>query len=250
MVTTFKYIKIDGPSLYTGELLKILAKNDVKAAFHVKVEYLNNPVILAYLRSAINDRHIVGLRLNNDDIRGDPKAVKASIEEKLQRISKVTNGYKVKFVRFPYIDSGVPDPIYKVVVEEMGLIPTNFNLDSRDYTGNLGENAVVTVYKEFIDTIAPPAKGSFIAVQRDIINESVKQTGEVIKYLGEKGYKILRLDQCIGKRIDGGTGVPTGDGGSGNGADTRRPADSYASSIEFSSFFYLMTMLAIFYMFR
>jgi len=88
-------------------------------------------------------------------------------------------------------------------VTGMGYIVTTYNLDSQDYNAvNVpvdGNESVFNVYKDVLDQILPPAKGSFIAIQRDIVQASVEQSDQIIQYALDKGYKAVRLDQCIRK---------------------------------------------------
>ena len=60
-------------------------------------------------------------------------------------------------------------------------------------------------------------------MQRDIVQQTVSETASIIKYLNEKGYKILRLDACVGRAaIQPGTGLPGGGGSSGGSSDGGR----------------------------
>ena len=52
-------------------------------------------------------------------------------------------------------------------------------------------------FKDVIDAISPPAKGSFVSIQSDIVAASVAATDAIITYAKKKGYKMVRLDECI-----------------------------------------------------
>ena len=185
-----------GPSQYTGKLLVTLAKHKVKATFHVSPDYLDNPVILAYLRKAAMDGHLIGIFVK-DEIKAED--VKDYLNRASGAIQRYTN-YKPQFLRFP-----APGPSEDVLktVQGLGYIVTTYNLDSQDYNSvNVpveGNEAVFNVYKDIFDQILPPAKGSFIAIQRDIVQASVEQSDQIIQYALDKGYKAVRLDQCIRK---------------------------------------------------
>lgn len=186
-----------GPSQYTGLLLSALSKNKVKATFHVSPDYLDNPVIVAYLRRIAADGHLVGLFIKDS-------ITTAMLPDYLRNCTSVMKGiinYEPNFLRFP-----VPGPsaAAQKIINGMGFRATSYNLDSQDYnfvndpTASDGKGQVFQVFRNTLDQILPPSKGSFISVQRDIVLSSVQQTDAIIKYAQGKGYNLVRLDQCIG----------------------------------------------------
>ena len=185
-----------GPSQYTGRLLVTLSKHKVKATFHISPDYLDNPVILAYLRKATLDGHLIGIFVKEEV---GAEEVKDYLTKASGTIQRYTN-YKPQFLRFP--SPGPSEEIMKIVTG-MGYIVTSYNLDSQDYNAvNVpveGNESVFNVYKDLFDQILPPAKGSFIAIQRDIVQASVEQSDRIIQYALDKGYLPVRLDQCIRK---------------------------------------------------
>lgn len=183
-----------GPSYYTGVLLNILKKHEAKAAFHVTTEYLQNPAIMAYLKAASRDGHIVGLFIN-ENITVDN--VSDYLKNKSSIIEKYT-GQKVLYLRF-----AAPGPNADVLnkVNNLGYIATTYNLDSQDYSFQNtvpGWNPIFEEFKRQLDQIVEPARGAFIIVQRDLIAASVNQTDMMIEYAKKKGYKPVRLDSCLG----------------------------------------------------
>jgi peptidoglycan/xylan/chitin deacetylase (PgdA/CDA1 family) len=197
-----------GPSQYTGRLLVTLAKHKVKATFHISPDYLDNPVILAYLRKAAMDGHLIGIFVK-EEVTAD--SIKDYLGRASGAIQRYTN-YKPQFLRFP-----APGPSEEMLkaVTGMGYIVTTYNLDSQDYNAvNVpvdGNESVFNVYKDVLDQILPPAKGSFIAIQRDIVQASVEQSDQIIQYALDKGYKAVRLDQCIRKPQKGDDSSSSGD---------------------------------------
>lgn len=205
-----------GPSQYTGKLLVTLAKHKVKATFHISPDYLDNPVILAYLRKAAIDGHLIGIFVKEEVKEED---VKDYLARASAAISRYTN-YKPQFLRFP--SPGPSEEMLKTVTG-LGYTVSTYNLDSQDYNAvNVpvdGNESVFSVYKDIFDQILPPAKGSFIAIQRDIVQASVEQSDAIIQYALDKGYKPVRLDQCIRKPQKDANGA-AGD----EGKDTRKRA--------------------------
>lgn len=214
-----------GPSQHTGKLLVTLAKHKVKATFHISPDYLDNPVILAYLRKAAMDGHLIGIFVK-EEVTADN--VKEYLTRASAAIQRYTN-YKPQFLRFP-----APGPSEEMMktVTGMGYIVTTYNLDSQDYNAvNVpvdGNESVFSVYKDILDQIMPPAKGAFIAIQRDIVQASVEQSDQIIQYALDKGYKPVRLDQCIRKpqkdakgADEDGTKKSGGANGSGGGPNKK-----------------------------
>lgn len=201
-----------GPSQYTGKLLVTLAKHKVKATFHVSPDYLDNPVILAYLRKAAMDGHLIGIFVKEDVKEEEAKDYLAQASA---AISRYTN-YKPQFLRFPA--PGPSEEMLKIVTG-LGYTVSIYNLDSQDYNSvNVpveGNESVFSVFKDIFDQILPPAKGSFIAIQRDIVQASVEQSDAIIQYALDKGYKPVRLDQCIRKPQKDARGSPGEDASDG-----------------------------------
>lgn len=186
-----------GPSQYTGLLLSTLAKAKVKATFHVSPDYLDNPMIVAYLRRIAADGHLIGLFIKDS-------ITTAMLPDYLRNCTSVMKGiinYEPNYLRFPVPG---PSPAAQKIIAGMGFRATSYNLDSQDYnfvndsTATDGKGQIFQQFKSTLDSIFPPAKGSYIAVQRDIVLASVQQTDAIIKYAQQKGYNLVRLDQCIG----------------------------------------------------
>ncbi len=186
-----------GPSQYTGLLLSTLAKNKVKATFHISPDYLDNPVIVAYLRRIASDGHLVGLFIKES-------ISTAMLPDYLRNCTSVMKGiinYEPNYLRFP-----IPGPSAAAmkIINGMGFKVTSYNLDSQDYnfvndpSAAEGKGQIFQIFKTTLDQILPPSKGSFISVQRDIVLSSVQQTDAIIKYAIGKGYSLVRLDQCVG----------------------------------------------------
>lgn len=189
-----------GPSYYTGILLNILKRENVQAAFHVTPDYLDNPVIMAYLRRASQDGHIIGLYVKETEMQNEKTAM-AYIERMRNKLQPHIN-QKINFVRFAH-----PGPSAGLLqqVRSSGFTVTSYNLDSIDYsfkgfTSEIAIDKVINSFRVILDSIVAPAKGSFVTIQRDLLDFSVSATEKFIQYAKEKGYNFVRLDQCISPR--------------------------------------------------
>jgi peptidoglycan/xylan/chitin deacetylase (PgdA/CDA1 family) len=190
----------EGMGYQTGLLLNTLNEHNVKAAFHITTDYLDNAVVKAYLVKAIEDDHIVGLRVSPDMLNMPVDELKSTLLDLAERISQETKGYKVKYVRVPPSPTGIPEEHYKMF-QELNYTVTSFNLDSKDYeVSKMSERQmpVLESIKSEVEKIEPPARGAYIIACRDSVAETVKETGQIIEYLEEKKYNIVRLDECIG----------------------------------------------------
>ena len=189
-----------GPSQYTGILLTSLSKANVKATFHIVPDYLENPVVSANLRRAATEGHLIGLFVK-DNIKEEN--VKVYLNNACATMKQYIN-YQPTFLRFT--TPGPSDKMLKIVTE-LGYKVTSYNLDSQDYsyanetTENNGEGNVYRTIRGVLDQIVPPTLGSFICVQRDIVQASVMQMPAILKYVKGRGYKAIRLDECIGNGI-------------------------------------------------
>lgn len=190
-----------GPSYYTGNLLNILSKESVKAAFHITADYFDNPVIMAYLRRAVQEGHLIGLHVPSlliPELQGPSNNIVNYVRKVGSRLTKYT-GVHVKYLRFP---ASGPSKDQLTLLKEAGFIVTHYNLDSNDFGfkgegSSAGSAKVFNVFKNALNMIVEPAKGAFISVQRDLLDYSVNATDLVIKYGKKKGYSFVRLDQCI-----------------------------------------------------
>lgn len=195
-----------GPGQYTGRLLAILQKQKVKASFHVTTEYLDNPVILAYLKRTVTDGHLLGLALKAN--KGDPedsliKQLQEQVDRARQALKRHVPQASVSFARLPsdvHVTPGIQNAL-----RQKGLQLTGYNLDSQDYlfANDTGVNtdpptgSVSAVIKGLLAAIDGAVKGSFIVVQRDLIGPSVTQTEAIIKEAKERGYRLVKLDECV-----------------------------------------------------
>ncbi|KXN67245.1 carbohydrate esterase family 4 protein [Conidiobolus coronatus NRRL 28638] len=185
----------DGPSPYTGNLLNILNDKNIKASFHFTTDYLNVPYVAAYVQQAQNDGHLIGIMSKTPikNIKLDDEAHFNGLKKLQSDIETITN-QKPSYLTLPYEASYPKDLIEKY--ESMGFTVTSHNLDSEDYNNS---SQPYLSFKKQLDAIVPPAKGSFISLQHDTAPKSVNETNKIIDLALDKGYKLVRLDECVGK---------------------------------------------------
>ncbi|KAI9294353.1 glycoside hydrolase/deacetylase [Neoconidiobolus thromboides FSU 785] len=190
-----------GPSPYTGRLLNLLKDKEVKVTFHLSGEYLNTPFVKAYVQQAYQDGHLIGLQCKEDLFKVDSN--NSTFFDRLtdlqNNISKLIN-YKPYFLRVPYSSNDFPKEIVDKL-ESMGFILSISNLDTQDYlyanvTSPDNDNIFLN-FKNQLDQIIPPSKGSFISTQHDIVQASINQTPKIIDYLKDRGYTPVTISECV-----------------------------------------------------
>ncbi len=183
----------DGPAQYTPQLLDTLRSKSVKVTFHITTKYLTDPNIQAMIQSIAADGHLIGLRTEADwDLLSmSDEQIRAGLARQANVLASFI-GYTPKFVRLPY--NKYDDRVLRAV-ESTGLVVSSFNLESYDYTGDS---------KKIFDSIklslslTGNGAGSFISIQHDGVQQSVGVTGKVIDLIKSKGYKLVKLDECLG----------------------------------------------------
>jgi peptidoglycan/xylan/chitin deacetylase (PgdA/CDA1 family) len=130
----------DGPSIYTDEILDILAEYDVKATFFVVGK--EDDVSKAALKRIVSEGHTLGMHSYSHrytDIYGSLDAFSADFT-KLQNYLYEQTGVKSKFYRFPGGSSNTVSPTdmheFAEYLDEQGVIFFDWNISSGDASGN------------------------------------------------------------------------------------------------------------------
>jgi len=211
----------DGPAQYTNQLLDILATKNAKVTFHFVTQYLTDPTVLATIQRAASEGHYIGLRsettwnlmsMSSDEITSEVKRT-AGVMSEFTNVSP-------KVIRLPY--KGFDDRV-RLAVEAAGLTITEQSMDSYDYTGD--STKIYNAFKIALSLYAD-GKGKFISIQHDGVQGSVSATPQIIDLILSKGYRLVKMDECVGASAStgttGGGGGSTGTtgGGTGTGGNT------------------------------
>lgn len=182
----------DGPAQYTSQLLDTLNAKKVKATFHVTTSYLTDPSIQAMIQRISGAGHLIGLRTEShwDLFKMSDEQIKAGVARQANVLSSFI-GYFPKFIRVPY--NGYDQRVLSAI-ESTGLIVTTHNLETYDY-----EDAGRTLNAvKLALSLVGKGQGSFISVQHDGVQQSVGIAGKVIDQIQASGYKLVKLDECLG----------------------------------------------------
>lgn len=183
----------DGPAAHTAELLSILRQKNAKITFHLTTTYLTDPNTQSMIKQIANDGHLIGLRSEAswNLLSMSNEQIKAGLARQGNVLANFI-GYYPKFAVLPY---GGYNQNTLDAVESTGLIVSSFNIDTYDYA-NDGARTLNAVKLSL--SLAGQGQGSFISVQHDGIKQSVAVTGQLIDIIRDSGYKLVKLDECLG----------------------------------------------------
>ena len=182
----------DGPGKYTGQLLDVLAKYNVKATFFV----INNGYA-STLRRIVNEGHSIGLHTASHsykNIYASEDAFFADLE-KMQSVIRNATGVTTYLMRFPggssnTVSSFNPGIMTRLAaaVEDRGYRYFDWNVSSGDAGGT---TSTEKVYQNVINGVQK--RNVSIVLQHDIKSYSVAAVEKIILWGLENGYTFLPL---------------------------------------------------------
>lgn len=184
----------DGPAQYTNVAIDALAAKKVKATFHFTTQYLADPNVQSLVQRVAAAGHLVGLR--SESTWNLKSMDDETLKSEFTRVAEVMSGfcgYKPKLVRLPY--NGY-DARVQAAIEAAGFTITVHNIDSYDSTSGTADK-VLNAFKLAI-SLRAKGTGAFIGLQHDAIQGSMTVIPDIIDYAISQGYKLVRLDECVG----------------------------------------------------
>ena len=187
----------DGPSAYTGELLGILAKYNVKATFFVtgvKSDYSY------YIKQAYDQGHSIALHTYSHNYSSVYSGVDAYFNDlnAINELVKSQTGSYSTLIRFPGGSSNTVSKNYSNgimstlarMVEEKGYKYFDWNVSSGDASGTVMSSEVYAN-----NVINGLGSGSYyIVLQHDTNINSIRAVGIIIEYGLSHGYSFKALD--------------------------------------------------------
>ena len=187
----------DGPSQYTGELLDILARYNVKATFFVTGI---NRSYSYYIKKAFEQGHSIALHTNSHNYSIVYSSIDAYFNDlnSINELVKSETGNYSSLIRFPggssntvsrNYTSGIMSQLSRMV-EEKGYRYFDWNVSSGDASGTvMGSN----VYAN--NVINGLGNGSYyIVLQHDTNINSIRAVSTIIEYGLAHGYSFKSLD--------------------------------------------------------
>lgn len=187
----------DGPSAYTGELLDILSRYNVKATFFVTGVNLN---YVGYIGKAYSQGHSIGLHTNSHNYANIYSSTDAYFNDLsiISEIVKNQTGSYSKLVRFPggssntvsrNYSSGIMTSLSRML-EDKGYKYFDWNVSSGDASGTVMSSD--TYANNIINGLG---NGSYyIVLQHDTNINSIRAVSTVIEYGLSHGYTFKALD--------------------------------------------------------
>lgn len=173
---------------YTSDILKVLDKHEVKATFFVMGKWAIYP---KENMEVLKNIYLKGHEIGNHSYLHPmfSKISKDRMEKEINDTNKVIKeiiGEDIKLFRFP---SGDFNSLGVEVVENMGMYPIQWNVDSIDWK-NIGEDYE---FKRVKDNIKP---GSII-LYHNTGRHTAKNLDKLLIYLKSEGYSIKTTGEMI-----------------------------------------------------
>ena len=186
----------DGPSQYTGELLDILSRYDVKATFFVtgmRPDYFN------YIGEAYRQGHSIAIHSNSHNYSLIYSSTDAFFNDVnvINEVIKARTGSYSNILRFPggssntvsKFNPGVMSNLSRMV-EERGYKYFDWNVSSGDASGNVMSSEVYA--NNIINGLG---NGSYyVVLQHDTNINSIRAVSSVIEYGLAHGYSFKALN--------------------------------------------------------
>lgn len=185
----------DGPGPYTGKLLDVLDKYQVKATFFVKDSDHN-----ALMKEIVDRGHSIGIHSVTHDYASIYASPEAYFEDlrNMQEIIRENTGVVTTLMRFPGGSSNTVSAgsylgimsLLSEAVQDAGYQYFDWNVDSNDAGGARNTQTVVNNVTQGI-----AGERVSIVLQHDIHEYSVNAVEEIIQWGLERGYSFQPLTQ-------------------------------------------------------
>jgi len=180
----------DGPSAYTGKLLDILKKYNVKATFFVTGFGPDEMILREY-----QEGHTVALHTNTHNysqVYASVDSYFADLNAIQNRVERIT-GHKSNLIRFP---GGSSNAVSNTSMSYLTREVQNRGYHYFDWNVSSGDAGLTTstdqVYYNVINTLKPSYS---IVLQHDSKSYSVAAVERIIQYGLANGYTFLPLDE-------------------------------------------------------
>ena len=187
----------DGPSIYTGQILDILAANDVKATFFVLAR--EDESYWPYYSRIVEEGHTLGMHSYTHDynqVYASLEAFEADVDSLSQFLYDRT-GEEVKIYRFP---GGSSNTVAKVPMQECIAYLNERGIRYYDWNALNGDavSAELTPDK-LIENIMTSVRqnNTSIVLMHDMQSRhtTVESLQQLIDTLKEEGYELLPIDE-------------------------------------------------------
>ncbi|KIL86743.1 hypothetical protein FAVG1_09999 [Fusarium avenaceum] len=196
----------DGPYKYTGQVLDVLKKNDMKATFFIVGNNLGKgqiddeskgwPKVLRRMHS--EGHQLASHSWSHEDLSAASDEIRKQQVIYNEMAFRNIFGFFPKYMRPPYGTcsrvSGCLDYVTK-----LGYHVVNWNLDTKDYENDLPVK-IQTSKNTFLNGVSTNAKKhSYIELSHDTHEQTAYNlTSFMIKTLKARGYRSVPVGECLG----------------------------------------------------
>jgi peptidoglycan/xylan/chitin deacetylase (PgdA/CDA1 family) len=188
----------DGPGPYEGTLLDQLDYLDVKATFFVNGDNhgkIDDPANVAIIRRAYAAGHQIASHTYShaDLTKLDPDGIRqemARLDDKLKQII----GVRPTYMRPPF---GAINHKVLNVLKQLNYRVVLWNVDTNDWRApDNVDHAIRAMKKQFVNI------PSIVLAHSTVPATAHSFVKPVVEYFRSRGYKLVRLDECLGDTSD------------------------------------------------
>ncbi|MDD6090408.1 MAG: polysaccharide deacetylase [Clostridiales bacterium] len=185
----------DGPGPYTGKLLDVLAKYNVKATFFVTAA---NPKYYDMIAREVNEGHSVGVHTYSHNYKSIYSSEEAFFEDfyAMQDVIYEQTGCYTNLYRFPGGSSNTVSSFNPGIMSRLTKALTDMGYKYFDWNVSSGDAGETTRTNVVVDNIEAGCRGmkASVVLQHDIKDFSVNAVESVIIWGLQNGYTFRALD--------------------------------------------------------
>lgn len=184
----------DGPSIYTGNILSILDKYDVKATFFVVGN--ENPGEKKYLKEIAARGHTIGIHSYSHDYNKIYNSVDDYLDDFYKAFTYVyeETGIKPTIYRFPGGSiNAYNQTIYKQIIAEMsrrGFVYYDWNVSGEDAAQNA---SWTSIYNNVLKSLEGKSRAVVLLHDGNARYATITTIDDLIKAVRQKGYRFDKL---------------------------------------------------------
>eukprot|EP00917_Polyrhabdina_sp_WS-2016_P023742 GHVP01051364.1.p1 GENE.GHVP01051364.1~~GHVP01051364.1.p1 ORF type:complete len:259 (-),score=45.10 GHVP01051364.1:1154-1930(-) len=192
----FVALTYDGaPTDHIDKLLTSLKENGgLKVMFHIPPNQLPDDAVKARVKKIHQDGHEIGMEVTeNYTAFNDTEEIVDDLKKKRELVKKVIGKDPI------YLRSSINigNQSFHDAIEELGMIITKHNLDSKDSDPNTNKQTIKDSYDEKLNSNSAKSH-SFISVHRTESVVGIETTDDILEIIEKAGYKPCNLSQCLG----------------------------------------------------
>lgn len=187
----------DGPSLYTGRILDILRKHDVKATFFVVGRKGKNghKEYNAILKRIVDEGHSIAAHSYTHRYLDIYSSVEAWLVDYYRIFNAIydATGQKVYFFRYPGGSNVVKDSKILLEMKRRGFVYYDWNISAADTAVGANIKSIIENIVNNVERVKSPR----IILMHDGNLSSFRALEKILSELEAKGYKFSKLSTAV-----------------------------------------------------